>query len=316
MISPRRPLTDDLKMKILREKEHYGSSIYSIAKKYDRSPSTIRCFLKCYYHDQQLSRKRGRKPKMTEEIKEFISRFGMKNEVSCRKIAIEVKRNFPDVSLSKETVRVIRQKQKRQQLSPLSTTQPIDDSERSLYTNKMLSNDLPVIFSNTFLMGVDQNGLLTRTSCSTSFPIQTAFSAEGNPMEIMVWAAISTVFKSDLILIEDELDLESILIENKIPEILKKKHGPFILAGNTSSLIGQLSYFGNHFKTPEHGNPINDLFQTIQQNLFGKRFKTKQELFMYVSHMWGTISQQKIVSTCNYFTQELHSQESVLEYVN
>ncbi|ELP92753.1 hypothetical protein EIN_371650 [Entamoeba invadens IP1] len=313
MISPRRPLTDDIKLQILTEKEQNGSSVYAIAKKIGRSPSTVRCFLKCYGNDHQLSRKRGRKPKLTEEIEDFIAQFADNKDVSCSRIATEIKKKFPDVSLSKETVRVIRQKLgKNPDETPLSSSRInyfengvyIED-ERKEFADKILALNRPVILSNTSVFCVKGNGTLTRCS-NGGFPVITAFTATGKALEVTVWGAIGSGWKSPMVRIVNDISLGEVLKKGMISEQLVEKYGPHVLL-DEQVLKGEDFPFLENFPIDSSDlNPINDLFLKMQGEVNKMQFRNEEELFAYVQFLWGVVNEAETTMVVAEFFERIN----------
>ncbi|EKE37501.1 hypothetical protein ENUP19_0319G0022 [Entamoeba nuttalli] len=324
MISPRRPLTDDIKLQIINEKEQNGSSVYAIAKKLGRSPSTVRCFLKCYGNDHQLSRKRGRKPKLTDEIEEFIAQFSDNKDISCSKIAAEIKKKFPDVSLSKETVRVIRQKLHKgsNELETPSSgrtshygefengvfigrfTQK-DEDERKEFAAKILELNRPIVLSSTAIIGVGENGVLTRCN-KGEMPVFTAFTAKGKLLEITVWGAIANGWKSPLINIKGDMLLGEALKNYGISDEVLEKFGPHVFL-DERMLKGEIFPFLEFFPHDSSDlNPLNDLFSKIQVEVKNRQFRNEEELISFVEYLWNIISMDDIQNYIQQFYDRIN----------
>ena len=314
MLSPRRPLTDEIKKQILEEKEN-GSSVYAIAKKISRSPSTVRCFLKCYGNDHQLSRKRGRKPKLTDEIEDFIAQFSDNKDISCSKIATEIKKKFPDVSLSKETVRVIRQRLNKQQvgeieniLTPTSSNsrrtprdygefengifwgkQQRDEEDRKEFAAKIFALNRPIILSNSYTIQLSENGILTRCNMGEQ-PVMTAFTAIGKSTEITIWAAIGNGWKSQLFVLKDNVHLVDLLRINNVSDELIEKFGVHVFLDEKmlkSEIFPFVEYFPNDCSDL---NTINDLFMRMQNEVKQRQFRNEDELISYLTYLWSLVT--------------------------
>lgn len=277
--SPRTPLSDELKLKIVKESEN-GETVYSISKKLGRSPSTVRCFLKCYGSDHQLSRKRGRKPKMTEEIEKYICSFP--DEISCTKVADEVKLKFEDVSISKETVRVIRQKYK-------GRGKGISLKEFCEKLLEMKENNQPIAFCSSYRMVVNEKGFLMRFEEDEA--MITPFECKGEIMELRVWGFISNTFNTFIVNVNDS-------------EVEKQK----VLSGIDSSITIVGNEENRTIPMPngyDDINPVNVIFEIIQNSLEEVRFRNKEELFAYIKSVWDNVQQPVIVSYCNMFFDNL-----------
>ena len=301
-------LTEEEKISIIVKRE-LGESYASIVSSLNRSPSTIKSFVKVYNEKKVLFPKRGRKPvvRESENLKALVIAGVDDNPfLTCRSQA-----SF--LSISHESIRQLRLNNKInyykvKKMPPLSQAKK---NARVEYCKFILSfpSMPPVIFTDesTVQVNLIKRGIWRKRGF---YPEGSFGQSKQHPLSVMVWGGIGpNGYRTDLIRCPQRvtaITYAQMLSDNNVLNSIEQIVPGFIWQQDGApphnpcrSVIRNILGNDRIVKWPACSpdlSPIENLWAIIKDKLRGKEFKSEDELFSAIRTEWWNIGNDIIVN--------------------
>ena len=287
-----------------------------------RASGVIREFLQTGQIPQP--RKRGRKPKITEEMKNFIEvKTLLDASLSSVSLATEVENNFGQ-SITSQYVSKLRNEM-RFHFRPPKHEQHLSEEQirnRKNFCEKMLQQEFyldKIAFSDEsrFVLGKDNRWIWVRKGDFTKNSIITETKF---PQSIMVFGVIANNYKSKLIIVDSSINSEkyiSNMEESEFIENMDRLHGKlgwlYMQDGarcHTAQetldwLESQINVITDWPANSPDLNPIELLWAILKRAVAEENPKSKDELKKIVEKTWNGLSLRLINKLCLSFINRL-----------
>lgn len=263
--------------------------------------TTIISFLNSYEKTHELSPKRGRKPKVTDEIKQQVIDATISNPFA------HLKDHEANINLGRETIRKILHEESFNyyELTPISPLTEQHINNRISYCRSVLQNGLqPVIFTDesTVVLDLSKKGIWRKRGFH---PPSSFFTQDHHPIQVMVWGAIGPKgFRTNLIKCPDSLTAYNyckLLADNHVFFQCSRLGHYIWQQDGAPSHRAVADLIKNHVPDmiiwPAYSpdlSPIEQVWAYLKQKLRGISFNTADELFERLQIEWQNIPNSMI----------------------